>query len=116
MARKRHKGGSRGVARPRRAASVVEPGGFEPLPRGAVVVDRAQLAPANSYGAPAFAMRGYYIDAPFRCVDCGKEEIWTAAQQRWWYEVAKGFVYSFAKRCRPCRQARRARRTGGRPA
>lgn len=76
---------------------------------GSVPVNEAMLAPCNSYGVPEFAQRGYYIDLPFRCIDCGKEEIWTAAQQKWWYEIAKGFVYSTAVRCRLCRRRKRSR-------
>ena len=73
-------------------------------------VNEALLAPNNSYGAPDFVYRGYYIDRPFRCVDCGKEEVWTGTQQKWWYEVAKGFAYSTAIRCRLCRRQERIRR------
>jgi len=71
-------------------------------------VNEALLAPNNSYGAPDFVYRGYYVDRPFRCVDCGKEEVWTGTQQKWWYEVAKGFVYTTAVRCRLCRRTKRA--------
>lgn len=71
-------------------------------------VNEALLAPNNSYGAPDFVYRGYYVDRPFRCVDCGKEEVWTGTQQKWWYEVAKGFVYTTAVRCRLCRRKKRA--------
>ena len=74
-----------------------------------VPVNEELLAPNNSYGAPDFVGRGYYVDRPFRCVDCGKEEVWTGSQQKWWYEVAKGFVYSTAVRCRLCRRKRRER-------
>jgi hypothetical protein len=73
-------------------------------------VNEALLAPNNSYGAPDFVYRGYYVDRPFRCVDCGKEEMWTGTQQKWWYEVAKGFAYSTAVRCRLCRREERQRR------
>ena len=73
-------------------------------------VNEALLAPNNSYGAPDFVYRGYYVDRPFRCVDCGKEEVWTGTQQKWWYEVAKGFAYSTAIRCRLCRRQERIRR------
>ena len=72
------------------------------------------LAPYKSYGAPGYVMRGYYQDVPFRCQGCGKEETWTAAQQKWWYEVAKGYVYSTAKLCRPCRKKAQARRAEAR--
>ncbi|MGH7857477.1 MAG: zinc-ribbon domain containing protein [Candidatus Binatia bacterium] len=75
---------------------------------------RFTRAPSNSYGAPKFVERGYYVDTPFRCRGCGKEEIWTAAQQKWWFEVAKGFVHSTAKLCRPCRRREQARRAEAR--
>ncbi|WLD14561.1 zinc-ribbon domain containing protein [Planctellipticum variicoloris] len=55
--------------------------------------------------------RGYYLDQPFTCVDCGKDEVWTATQQKWWYEVAKGDVFTTARRCRICRRRDRERRT-----
>jgi hypothetical protein len=80
-----------------------------PLP-----VNEAALAPYNSYGVPSFVARGFYIDVPFRCVDCGGEEVWTPAQQKWWYEVAKGFVDSTATRCRLCRRKERERRAEAR--
>ena len=79
-------------------------------PSRMVPVNEELLAPNNSYGAPAFVTRGYYVDIPFRCADCGKEEVWTGSQQKWWYEIAKGFVYSSAVRCRVCRRKERARR------
>jgi hypothetical protein len=77
-------------------------------------VNEESLAPYKSYGAPAFVMRGYYEDVPFQCRGCGQDEIWTAAQQKWWYEVAKGYVYSTAKLCRPCRKKEQARRAEAR--
>jgi len=76
---------------------------------GTASVNEALLAPNNSYGAPQFVYRGYYLDLPFVCHGCGKEEVWTATQQKWWYEVAKGFAYSTAKLCRTCRREARAR-------
>jgi hypothetical protein len=69
-----------------------------------VAVNIANLAPYNSYGAPDFVERGYYVDRPFTCEGCGLEEVWTAQQQKWWYETAKGYVYSGAKHCRACRR------------
>lgn len=79
----------------------------EPRPAGAVQVNVAALAPYNSYGTPDFVQRGYYRDVPFTCADCGAAAVFTAAQQQWWYEVAKGQVYSTAKRCRACRRKRK---------
>ena len=73
-------------------------------PPGDVRVNEGALAPYNSYGAPDFVRAGHYSDRPFRCRDCGKDEVWTARQQKWWYEVAEGYVYSTAVRCRACRR------------
>ena len=75
-----------------------------------VSVNRELLAPHGSYSEPEFVARGSYVDQPFECVDCGKEEVWTAAQQKWWYEVAKGNVFTTARRCRACRRRERDRR------
>lgn len=68
------------------------------------------LAPYNSYGQPPFVARGFYRDVLFKCADCGKEEVWRATQQKWWYEVAKGNVETRAIRCNACRRVERARR------
>ena len=83
-------------------------------PMGAELVTPALLRRNNSYGIPDFVQRGYYQDRPFRCKDCGVAEIWTAAQQRWWYEVAQGEVWTVAVRCRACRQRERARKVEAR--
>ncbi len=86
-----------------------------PLSPGAhVQVDPAQLAPDNSCGVPDFVRRGWYVNLAFRCVDCGAHGVWTAQRQRWWYEVAKGGVWTTARRCRECRARRRAQREASR--
>lgn len=59
----------------------------------------SKQVPNNSWGPPITA----YIDLAFRCRDCGKEEVWTAEQQKWYYEEAKGSLYAIAVRCRNCR-------------
>ena len=79
-----------------------------------VAVNAEKLSPYNSYGRPEFVERGYYVDKDFTCEGCGREEVWTARQQKWWYEVAKGFVYSGAKFCRACRRRERERQTEAR--
>ncbi len=75
------------------------------VPLGAVAVDPMQLAHNNTYGL----LPSFYIDTPFVCRDCGAHEIWTAKQQKWWYEIAKGQIDTRAVRCRPCRLLERAR-------
>lgn len=54
-------------------------------PAGAVAADCSKQAQNNSALLPPT----YYVDKPFQCIDCGKEEVWTAEQQKWFYEVAK---------------------------
>jgi hypothetical protein len=79
-------------------------------PPGQALVNEAALAPYKSYGVPDFVARGTYRDRLFVCMDCGVQETWTATQQKWWYEVAKGHVETVATRCRPCRLKERARK------
>ena len=87
---------------------------FKPSAPGVVRVNVAALAPYNSYGVPRFVERGYYEDVPFTCAACGTPQLWTAWQQKWWYEVAKGYVDSTAKLCRPCRRREQSRRAEAR--
>jgi hypothetical protein len=77
-------------------------------------VDASSLAPNVSYGTPDFVLRGYYLDVAFTCVDCGKACVWTAERQKWWYEKARGDIWSKATRCAECRAKKRAQRELGR--
>ena len=74
---------------------------------GAIRVNETALK--LGYGTPDFVRRGYYTDQPFNCKDCGKEQVWTAAQQKWWYEVAGAPAITKAVRCRECRRKERLR-------
>ena len=88
--------------------------------RGQVLVNPASLQSTNSYSTPDFVLREFYVDRSFSCKDCAKPQVWTATQQKWWYEVARGDVWTVAIRCKPCRrrererveQARRVRQVG----
>ena len=75
------------------------------IPRGAIPAEPSLLLHDNTYGPRP----RYYADYSFACIACGKTEVWTAAQQQWWYEVAKGKIASRANRCRECRYRRRMR-------
>jgi hypothetical protein len=74
---------------------------------GEVKVNIALLKLDYSYHHTDFAKRGYYLDQPFQCQDCGVQEVWTAHQQKWWYEIAKGGVWTVSSRCRSCRRRER---------
>ncbi len=80
------------------------------MPHGSVSVNPANLSSNNSYGIPEFVKRGFYVDMPFTCKHCGAPQIWTAQQQHWWYELAKGDVWTIAVLCRPCRIKERERK------
>ena len=71
----------------------------------AVKADHTRLVHINTYGS----LPEYYIDLAFTCRDCGKEEIWRAKDQKWYYEEAKGHIDATAVRCRSCRAARKNR-------
>jgi hypothetical protein len=79
------------------------------LRRGAVAVDPSRLSATGSLSTPDFVTRGYYEAIAFECRDCGKQEVWTPTQQKWWYEVARGHPFTTATRCRPCRHKERTR-------
>ncbi len=75
-------------------------------PVGSVMVDHNELAHNNTYDLlPIF-----YVDKLVVCRDCGAEEVWTAEQQKWWYEVAKGNINSRAVKCRGCRKEDKERK------
>jgi hypothetical protein len=71
---------------------------------GVEPADRECLARHNNTYGP---LPEYYLDTSFTCRDCGEEQVWTAKQQKWWYETALGPIGSRAVRCLSCRRARR---------
>lgn len=52
-----------------------------------------------------------FEDRPLNCVDCKAEFVFTAGEQEFYQR--KGFR-ELPKRCKPCREARRNQRDGGR--
>src|SRR6478672_4107211 len=71
-----------------------------------IKADLSKQTPNNSYSPPL-----YYEDIRFTCRDCGAECVWTAEQQRLWYEKWGGAIQSTAVRCRACRQRVRREKT-----
>lgn len=70
-----------------------------PLPPGAIGANEEELRHNNTYGPlPAF-----YLDQIVVCEDCGREEIWLATNQQWWYEERKANINTRAIFCRACR-------------
>jgi CxxC-x17-CxxC domain-containing protein len=52
-----------------------------------------------------------FVDRPLNCIDCKTEFVFTAGEQEFYQR--KGFR-ELPKRCKPCREARRNQRDGGR--
>jgi hypothetical protein len=75
---------------------------------GRVAVDASKIKSTASLYGPCIP--DYYEDLPFTCKDCGSKEVWTATQQKWWYEVAGGLLETTAVRCRSCRAVEKKRK------
>ena len=56
----------------------------------------------------------HYESIEFVCKDCDKEEVWTARQQKLWFEEWGGLWDTTAVRCRECRKKERARKAQAR--
>ncbi len=69
----------------------------------AVKADHSKLDHINTYGY----LPNAYVDQPFTCRVCGKQEIWKAHSQRWYYEEAKGHIDAKAVECHDCRKTRK---------
>lgn len=51
--------------------------------------------------------RHWYIDAHFRCASCGCDFVWSAAEQKAWFETYRFYVDSQPRHCRACQSGRR---------
>jgi hypothetical protein len=49
----------------------------------------------------------FYLDEGRSCVECGNDFVFTATEQRFWYETLKFHFDSVAIRCRACRRRQR---------
>jgi hypothetical protein len=76
-------------------------------------VDPAKIPPFPDVLYDGGSYRDFFEDIEFTCSGCGAGSVWTAADQKWWFEVAGGSLYSRAVRCAACRAARRTHRGAG---
>jgi len=80
---------------------------FEPkLPKGAIRGDVRKQVFCPMCWDPKY----YYVDIDKTCVQCGKEFIFSAKEQKYWYETLKFHFASEAIRCVACRRQRRSDR------
>lgn len=69
--------------------------------RKEIPADLTKHVPQNVFGyVPAV-----YVDEEYICGGCGKPSVWTAEDQKWYYETAKGRVFARHSRCDACRKA-----------
>lgn len=52
--------------------------------------------------------RHWYIDAAFKCSRCGESFVFTADEQKFWYEELKFWIDSLPRECAQCRKELRA--------
>jgi len=79
-----------------------------PIPEWAVAINQAEVHHHSMF----FDIPLFYLDKEFVCKACGAREIWTAKQQKWWYEIAKGALETTAVRCSSCRREIREEKAG----
>jgi Probable zinc-ribbon domain len=78
---------------------------FKPrVPRGAVEGDVAQQVYCHSCHVPKY----FYVDEPRRCIQCDERFVFTAREQKYWYETRKFNFHSVPVRCAACRRQRRS--------
>jgi hypothetical protein len=65
----------------------------------AISADHSRLGHINTYGE----LPDYYVDRAFTFRRCGRREIWRSADQKWYYEEAKGHIDARAVDCHDCR-------------
>jgi hypothetical protein len=81
-------------------------------PPDAVMADVSELSHNNTCGP----LPRFYVDKAVVCRQCGKEEVWPAERQKWWYEVAKGNINTDAVLCHACRAEEKERKSEARQA
>jgi hypothetical protein len=64
---------------------------------------RAEISKQNYSVQPRY----WYIDAIMRCDECAETFVFSAAEQRQWYEEYRFYVESLPRHCPKCRSERR---------
>lgn len=75
---------------------------------GTLGLDYSTAVRANFHAQDyTVAPRFWYVDARFRCSSCKTEFVWSADEQKTWFETYRFYVDTFPTRCRDCRASRR---------
>jgi len=62
--------------------------------------------PDEQVGAEGYAAKFYYFDIHYVCRGCGKRRVWTALQQKRYFEIQKGNIYNQPTWCYKCHSER----------
>lgn len=81
-----------------------------PMPSGAIRGDVRKQEFCRMCHVPKY----FYVDVPRRCIQCGADFVFAAAEQKRWYETYKFHFDSIATRCLACRRKRRTATALGR--
>ena len=77
------------------------------LVQGVKIPDNSIPAdPSKQNHAGGYSVKYYYQDVHYVCEGCGKTGIWTAHQQKKYFEVQKGNIFNEAKWCYECHMKR----------
>lgn len=71
------------------------------IPKGAIHANVEEQAQPESMSA-----RRFYKDITFVCRGCGEPGVWTAQQQKRYFEEQKGNTYNKPTWCTPCHRLR----------
>ncbi|GHU11381.1 hypothetical protein FACS1894185_4530 [Betaproteobacteria bacterium] len=88
-----------------------------PEPKKSANVARVNLEMLDAWNASRIKWRfpdGFYCDTPYICRTCGEVKIWTAPQQKYWFEEKQGRSDSTAVYCPECRETYRQIKTEAR--
>ncbi len=77
-----------------------------PMPEGAVRGDPNQQHFCPMCNVPRY----FFVDQERRCVECGHEFVFSASEQKFWYEDLKFHFDSVAIRCQDCRRKQRSKK------
>ena len=76
------------------------------LPKGALPGDVARQQYCTAHHVPKY----FYVDEQRRCVQCKETFVFSAKEQKFWYETLKFNFGSSAIRCRRCRRQKQSER------
>lgn len=77
--------------------------------KGLVIPENALAGdPDKQHHSGGYSAKLYYQDIHYICAGCGKPGIWTAQQQKKYFEEQKGNIYNEPKWCYDCHSKRMA--------